>query len=316
MKWKSTILFTLTLGLATLQAEIVEIVSNMYTEEILADACFEKIRNTYEIRITDQKYHLPITSDYASIKRYIIFNGHDNLAHLDNCSPGKKVLFMMEPERISYVDAEPFSRIYTWDDEAIDNKKFFKFFFPDLMPMIDELPAFEEKKLCTMVVRNWHAKHRGPIVEFFSKKPKGEFEFYGSPYPNLIYNRCYKGRIPGLNCGKEKIDTLKNYRFCICFENRTHLNGYISEKIFPCFAAGCVPVYWGAPNIEEYIPKDCFIDYRDFQNVEELYVFLKTMPESVYEQYLDSIRQFLSSEQAQLFSPQYFSQTLYEAATQ
>ncbi len=316
MKWKFATLSVLILRLAALQAETVEIVSNMYTEEILAGACFGKIRDAYEVRITDQIYHLPITSDYDSIKRYVIFNGHDNLADLNSCSPTKKVLFMMEPERISYEEAQPFSRIYTWDDEAIDNEKFFKFYFPDLMPMLSQLPAFEEKKLCTMVVRNWHAKHRGPIVEFFSTKPKGEFEFYGAPYRNLPYNKCYKGRIPGLNCGKEKIDILKTYRFCICFENTTHLRGYISEKIFPCFAAGCVPIYWGAPNIEDYIPKDCFIDYRDFKNIEELYRFLKAMPKEVYERYLDSIRTFLDSDQAQLFSPEYFAQTLYEAATQ
>jgi hypothetical protein len=167
-----------------------------------------------------------------------------------------------------------------------------------------------------MVVRNWHAEHPRAIVDFFSKKPKGEFEFYGSPLPNLIYSKCYKGRIPGLNCGKEKISILKNYRFCFCVENRVDLKGYISEKIFPCFAAGCVPIYWGAPNIEEYIPKECFIDYRDFETHEELYAFIKTMPEEVYDEYLCHIRQFLESDEAHLFSPEYFAQTLYEAVVQ
>ena len=62
MKWKFATLSMLILRLAALQAETVEIVSDMYTEEILADACFKKIRNAYEVRITDQEYHLPITS--------------------------------------------------------------------------------------------------------------------------------------------------------------------------------------------------------------------------------------------------------------
>ena len=34
----------------------------------------------------------------------------------------------------------------------------------------------------------------------------------------------------------EKIAVLKKYKFCICFENTTHLNGYITEKIQNCFA--------------------------------------------------------------------------------
>ena len=40
--------------------------------------------------------------------------------------------------------------------------------------------------------------------------------------------------------------------------------GYMTEKIWDSFKAKTVPVYWGASNIEEYVPKNCFIDYRDF----------------------------------------------------
>lgn len=299
----------------SLHSETVEIVSNMYTEEILSAACFEKLKEAYEVRITDQKYHLPITKPFHLIKRYIIFNDHEKIGELKACPFEKKVLFQMEPDAVTPQQRATFWRIYTWQDDAIDNIQVFKYYFPDLMPMMGQLPPFEEKKLCTLVVRNWHAKHRGPIVEFFSTKPKGELEFYGSPYPKLALNKGYKGRIPGLNCGKEKIDTLKNYRFCFCFENHTNLNGYISEKIFPCFAAGCIPIYWGAPNVENYIPKGCFIDYRDFQTLDELYHFLKSMPKDEYEHYLANIRAFLASEQAQVFSPEHFADTLYEAAT-
>lgn len=299
-----------------IKAETVEIVSNMYTEEILAEGCFKKLQEFYELRITDQKYNLPITTDYDTIKRYLLFNINYPLPDIDACPAEKKVLFLMEPVRISPEMAQNYSRIYTWDDDIIDNEKYFKYYFPDLMSMISNIPSFADKKLCTMIVRNWHPEHRRPVLEFFSEKPKGEFEFYGSPFPKLLFSNCYKGRIPGNNCGPEKINVLKNYRYCFCFENRIDLNGYISEKIFPCFAAGCVPIYWGAPNIEDYIPKECYIDYRDFQNLEELYLFLKAMTEDVYENYLDSIRMFLSSEEAQRFSPENFSQTLFEAVSQ
>src|SRR5690348_1632221 len=116
-------LLSLLLQLKILQAEIVEIVSSMYTEEILAEPCFRKVKEAYELRITDQKYHLPI-SDYHYIKRFLIFNGHDHLHHLNNCPVEKKVLFMMEPSRFTVEQMSDFSRVYTWDDDAIDNKKF------------------------------------------------------------------------------------------------------------------------------------------------------------------------------------------------
>ena len=47
----------------------------------------------------------------------------------------------------------------------------------------------------------------------------------------------------------------------------------VSEKIFDCFAAGNVPIYWGASNVTDYIPEDCFIDMRSFSSFEELYQF-------------------------------------------
>ena len=296
--------------------EIVGIISDMYTEEILRDACFEKIKENYDILITDQKHLLPLKVNHDSVKRYIIFNIQTQESELDGCPITKKVLFMMEPIRISIEKAEEFSRVYTWDDDMIDQVKYFKYYFPDLMPMIDQIIPYEDKKLSTMIVRNWHPQHRRDIVQFFSSKLLDAFEFYGSPFPNLLYSKCYKGRIAGLNCGLEKINVLKNYRFCFCVENSVHLNGYISEKIFPCFAAGCVPIYWGAPNVEDYIPKECFIDYRDFNTHEELYLFIKNMPKDIYERYLDHIRQFLASDQAKLFSPQVFAQTFLEAVNQ
>ncbi len=106
---------------------------------------------------------------------------------------------------------------------------------------------------------------------------------------------------------------MKNYRFSICFENVSHIPGYISEKIFACFAAGTVPVYLGPPNIEEYIPAECFIDYRKFKDNEQLYLFLKNMSEDAYQSYLENIRLFLNSEKAYLFSVENFTKTLHEA---
>ncbi|MDE6886408.1 MAG: hypothetical protein K2P17_05175 [Helicobacteraceae bacterium] len=37
---------------------------------------------------------------------------------------------------------------------------------------------------------------------------------------------------------------LQHYKFNICFENASY-NGYLTEKLFDAFAAGCIPIYWG-----------------------------------------------------------------------
>ncbi|MWV63070.1 alpha-1,3-fucosyltransferase [Helicobacter saguini] len=43
---------------------------------------------------------------------------------------------------------------------------------------------------------------------------------------------------------KNKIEWLKDYKFNLCFENSSY-PGYLTEKLFDAFAAGCVPIYWG-----------------------------------------------------------------------
>lgn len=49
------------------------------------------------------------------------------------------------------------------------------------------------------------------------------------------------------NIGKivhNKIEWLKDYKFNLCYENSSY-PGYLTEKIFDAFAAGCIPIYWG-----------------------------------------------------------------------
>ncbi|KAB7887432.1 hypothetical protein GBG19_10625 [Poseidonibacter ostreae] len=68
----------------------------------------------------------------------------------------------------------------------------------------------------------------------------------------------------------------------MCYENARDIPGYITEKIFDSFFAGCVPVYLGADNITEHIPKECFIDKREFDTYEKLYKYLKNMSDEEY----------------------------------
>ena len=88
--------------------------------------------------------------------------------------------------------------------------------------------------------------------------------------------------------------------------------GYITEKIFDCFFAGCVPVYWGAPNITEHIPQNCFIDRRKFKSHEELYSYIKNMPENEYQTIQMNIENYLFSEKAEPYRAETFANTIVE----
>ena len=56
-----------------------------------------------------------------------------------------------------------------------------------------------------------------------------------------------------------KIDFMKNFRFALVFENSSH-PGYTTEKIVDAMVAGCIPIYWGNPDIQLDFNSSSFFD--------------------------------------------------------
>ena len=75
------------------------------------------------------------------------------------------------------------------------------------------------------------------------------------------FGRCLNN-MPRSARADTKIDTLRRYKFCVAIEN-SEMPHYVSEKVYDAFVAGCVPIYFGAPNVLDYIPhRDAIIDVR------------------------------------------------------
>ena len=106
-----------------------------------------------------------------------------------------------------------------------------------------------------------------------------------------------------------KADVLGRYTFAICFENMI-LEGWITEKIFDCFHAGTVPVYLGAPDIDRWIPADCFVDMRDFAGYDELRAFLRALGPREIEAYREAARDYLRSDAYRPFTKEAFADLL------
>jgi hypothetical protein len=84
----------------------------------------------------------------------------------------------------------------------------------------------------------------------------------------------------------------------------------VTEKLFDCFRAGCVPVYWGPREIGEIVPTGCFIDGRTYKTPKALDAFLRTIDDPTYHGYQECIRAFLISVQAKPFSQDHFAQVI------
>ena len=231
-----------------------------------------------------------------------------------------------------------FKHVFTWHDDFVDGEKFIKFNFPQVFPPAQSFDNVQKSKFCTLIAGNKLVSHplelyshRRNAIHWFEKNHPAEFDFYGIGWDqffssNKFLNKfvrvlklaktlsskhpCYRGMI------KSKGEVLKDYKFSICYENARDIPGYITEKIFDCFFAGCVPVYWGANNITDHIPKSCFIDKRDFNDYDELYSYMKGMSDSEYQLYQQNISEFLTSNKARLYSAEYFVETVYTTIKQ
>ncbi len=228
-----------------------------------------------------------------------------------------------------------FEKIFTWNDQIIDNVKYIKLNFANVFPEVIVKNSRKEK-LCTLMAGHKKANHelelyseRIRAIRWFENHHPSEFDLYGVGWdefrfggskPVRVLNRIklltkiltplaprfpsYKGRVVA------KKDILAKYYFAICYENARDIPGYITEKIFDCFFAGCVPIYWGANNIDAHIPSSCFIDKRDFDSYEELYQFITSLNERAYLDYLDNIERYLKSEQSFPFTVECYAETI------
>ena len=241
---------------------------------------------------------------------------------------------LIRPDNWDLEKHKYFYKIFTWNDDIVDNKKYFKFNFAQNISKEINKNLTKKEKLCTLIAGNKSNSHplelyskRIEAIRWFEQNHIDDFEFYGigwdkynssNKYINYILTKfnlakllspnypSYKGKIDN------KKDTLEKYKFVICYENAKDIPGYITEKIFDCFFAGTIPVYWGPDNIEQHIPKSCFIDKREFDDYKELYEFMINIDDEKYLEYIKNIEKYLNSDSCYRFSSEFFAKTIIE----
>lgn len=259
-------------------------------------------------------------------------------------SKDKSYLILVESELIRpdnyFINQHDFfEKIFTWDDTLVDNEKYFKLNFSHDFPISINKSIANRDKLCVLIAGNKIASnkninelysHRVNAIRWFEKNQIDSFDLYGvgwdlykfngskliralnrAPLLSRFFSKVMKKGFPSYKGTlKDKRATLEKYKFSICYENIKDIPGYITEKIFDCFFAGCVPVYWGADNVQEYIPSNCFIDKRDFSSYEELYQHLINMPDIEYVNYLENIESYLKGPLSKQFTSQYYAERI------
>ena len=247
--------------------------------------------------------YLRVCNSLRSFARYIYKRGwkSDYLNKAIKEIPlEKRLLVIAEPPSVIPTSYDKkyhkfFHKVLTWNDDLADGRKYIKYCIPQPVPNIDvNEVAHENKRFLTMICGNKSSKYenelyseRKKIIEF-CEKHSCQFDLYGFGWENCNYSN-YKGTVA------DKLQVLSNYKYSICYENMCNINGYITEKIFDCFFSHCVPVYYGAENITDYIPKETFIDARNFSSIHELISCLNSISLEKYREYIYNARQFIVS---------------------
>jgi hypothetical protein len=243
-----------------------------------------------------------------------------------------------------------FDGIYTWDQALLHSKSTplkFPICYPNTVPNAFKLnevinPGFANRNIfCALIASNRHANlpdrrelysERVKAIRWFENHAPSEFALFGNGW--LVPQKRLGGfgklryrleKVLPLLLGKPvfpsyrgpaktKFEVLSQTRFSICFENAKDIPGYITEKLFDCLFAGCVPIYWGEPQIDNRIPQNCFIDFRLFLQKPDPYAalnqFLHQMTESAFLAYQDAGKQFLASPAFMPYSSQAFADAI------
>ncbi len=284
---------------------------------------------------------LDLIKHFSSVDAFVFFD-FPNLKHplvrraFESQAPKYLVIWeseVIKPDNWNAYNHSFFKKICTWNDSFIDNKKYFKINSAHVFPDQIKKDLALKTKLCVLLASRKRANHpleiytkRLEAIRWFENHHPKEFDLYGVGWDGYkVIRRSWSRKIDKIPFLAKllpvrfpsyrgyvdvKRTVLEQYKFSICYENARDIPGYITEKIFDCFFAGCIPIYWGANNVTDHIPDNCFIDKRKFTSYKELYDFMKHMDVKTYVSYLDNIESFLKSEKAYQFSSEYFSKTI------
>lgn len=74
----------------------------------------------------------------------------------------------------------------------------------------------------------------------------------------LFHSHDVPSHLSSRNRYTEKSNVLRDYQYVLAIENAIEVD-YVSEKLWNGLEAGAVPLYMGAPNVEEYAPRGSIV---------------------------------------------------------
>ncbi len=136
---------------------------------------------------------------------------------------------------------------------------------------------YSKSKLCSMVASPKQMCDGHIYRHKWAEKLKDKIDLFGGA--------CGSARIgfSPEHTHPDKRAALVDYMFSFAMENDTYPT-YFTEKVTDCFVTGTIPVYWGAPDIDEYFNPDGIIFLNDDFDID-------TLSEELYNSKLDAVKE-------------------------
>jgi hypothetical protein len=130
--------------------------------------------------------------------------------------------------------------------------------FLNTTPFIDANKLLTKRSLqtkketfCLFSVTNGDFKERN---DFFTRLS----EYKKVDSCGKFMNNMNGGGCPGNWKNEDYLKFIDKYKFMICFESKTMPN-YFTEKLINAYYGGAIPIYWGCPNIDDYVNMDAIL---------------------------------------------------------
>jgi hypothetical protein len=185
-------------------------------------------------------------------------------------APGRKIGWILEsPEIARWQNTTPFieqnlERVVSSYEVVLASDRKFCMLHPNIVyhPAGSNLPwvpesrygIYRKTRMCSMFASTKKMVEAHRYRQRVAERLRHKLDLYGGA--------CGSPRIGGNGPSPDKSDGLIPYRFQVVIENAS-ADLYYTEKITDCFATGTVPIYWGAPTIDELFDSDGIIRFDD-----------------------------------------------------
>ncbi len=199
-------------------------------------------------------------SEWRHTEVEIVFIGDGKGAQRKAFPHAKHVLFTTED---LYPDFSSYDYVVAY--QCMDHPRYLR--MPNWAVLVEPLQLIksaqfadtilaETREFCAFVQSNGNPRRTRRRLEFFSALSQRRFVHSGgSVHNNLGY------RVADIR------QFLRGFQFMLCFENNAS-PGYTTEKIINAILCGCIPIYWGDPELYRDINPKAVVLVDSFKNDE------------------------------------------------